>query len=146
MKKSIIIPTVLLSIAVFFLLSFSGKEAAIDLSHYKITEKAYLYHVPTKKESQQVSLLSSTSFFNIFLGKTFIGFKESNVEKFEKVKSDLVATVKIVCEIISVKKDKDDKVVEGNPDKIKTVIDYWKFTKNASNKNPNWFLAEIISK
>ncbi|MDB4121874.1 peptidoglycan-binding protein LysM, partial [Flavobacteriaceae bacterium] len=77
MKKSILIPTVLLSTAVFFLLSFSEKEAAIDLSHYKISEKAYLYHVPTKKESQQVSLLSSTSFFNIFLGKTFIGFKEA---------------------------------------------------------------------
>ena len=77
---------------------------------------------------------------------TFIGVKESSVEKFEKVKNDLIATVKIVCEIISVKKDKDDKVIEGNPDKIKTVTDYWKFTKNASNKNPNWFLAEIISK
>ena len=77
---------------------------------------------------------------------TFIGVKESSVEKFEKIKNDLIATVKIVCEIISVKKDKDDKVIEGNPDKIKTVTDYWKFTKNASNKNPNWFLAEIISK
>jgi predicted lipid-binding transport protein (Tim44 family) len=77
---------------------------------------------------------------------TFIGVKESSVEKFEKVKNDLVATVKIVCEIISVKKDKDDKVIEGSPDKIKTVTDCWKFTKNASNKNPNWFLAEIISK
>ena len=77
MKKSIIIPTVVLSTVMFFLLSFSGKEATTDLSHYKIPEKAYLYHVPTKKESQQVSLLSSTSFFNIFLGKTFIGFKEA---------------------------------------------------------------------
>ena len=77
MKKSIIIPTVVLSTVMFFLLSFSGKETATDLSHYKIPEKAYLYHVPTKKESQQVSLLSSTSFFNIFLGKTFIGFKEA---------------------------------------------------------------------
>ena len=77
---------------------------------------------------------------------TFIGVKESSVEKFEKIKSDLVATVKIVCEIISVKKDKDDNVIEGNPDKIKTVIDHWKFTKNSLSDNPNWFLAEIISK
>jgi predicted lipid-binding transport protein (Tim44 family) len=77
---------------------------------------------------------------------TFIGFKGSNVEKFEKIKSDLVATVKIICEIISVKKDKDGNVIEGNPDRIKTVTDYWKFTKNAASDNPNWFLAEIISK
>ena len=77
---------------------------------------------------------------------TFIGIKESNVEKFEKIKNDLVATVKIVCEIISVKKDKEDNVVEGNADRIKTVTDHWKFTKNALSDNPNWYLAEIISK
>ena len=33
---------------------------------------------------------------------TFIGVKESSVEKFEKVNNDFFATVKIVCEIISV--------------------------------------------
>jgi predicted lipid-binding transport protein (Tim44 family) len=83
---------------------------------------------------------------NIKSELTFIGVKESNVEKFEKIKGDLVATVKIICEIISVKKDKKDLIIEGNPDRIKTVTDYWKFTKEASSDNPNWFLAEIISK
>ena len=77
---------------------------------------------------------------------TFIGMKDKKVEKFEKVKNNFYATVKFVCEIISVKKDSDNKIVEGNPDKIKTVTDYWKFTKNELNKNPNWFLSEIISK
>ena len=68
------------------------------------------------------------------------------MEKFEKNNSELVATVKIVCEIISVKKDKNKIIIEGDPDKIKTVTDYWKFSKSVSSKNPNWFLAEIISK
>ena len=76
---------------------------------------------------------------------TFIGFKESSVEKYEKVKDDLFATVKFVAEVISVKKDKDDKIIEGNPDKIKFVTDVWKFTRNIKNKSPNWYLAEIIS-
>tara|TARA_B100000780_G_scaffold262247_1_gene215239 strand:- start:394 stop:996 length:603 start_codon:yes stop_codon:yes gene_type:complete len=83
---------------------------------------------------------------NIKSELTFIGVKESNIENFEKTKNDFFATVKIVCEIISVKKDKNDSVIEGNPDTIKTVTDYWKFTKNALSDNPNWFLAEIISK
>jgi predicted lipid-binding transport protein (Tim44 family) len=83
---------------------------------------------------------------NIKSELTFIGVKQSNVEKFEKIKNDLFATVKIVCEIISVKKDKEDNIIEGNPDRIKTVTDYWKFTKNALSDNPNWYLAEIISK
>ena len=76
---------------------------------------------------------------------TFIGIKVSSVEKYEKVKDDIFATVKFVAEVISVKKDKDEKIIEGNPDKIKFVTDIWKFTRNIKNKSPNWYLAEIIS-
>ena len=60
---------------------------------------------------------------------TFIGVKQSNLEKYEKVKTNLFATVKFVSEIISVKKDANNKIIEGNPDRIKTVTDHWKFTK-----------------
>ncbi len=77
---------------------------------------------------------------------TFIGVKETSVEKYEKIKDNLFATVKFVAEVISVKKDKDNKIIEGNPDKIKFVTDSWKFTKNINNKSPNWYLSEIISK
>ena len=77
---------------------------------------------------------------------TFIGIKESNVEKYEKIKNELFASVKFVSEVISVKKDKDNNVIEGNPDKIKTVTDYWKFTRNILKKGPNWYLSEIVSK
>ena len=37
---------------------------------------------------------------------TFIGIKESQLEKYEKIKNNLFATVKFVSEIISVKKEK----------------------------------------
>ena len=77
---------------------------------------------------------------------TFIGVKESSLEKYEKNKDNLFATVKFVAEVISVKKDKDDKILEGNPDKIKFVTDSWKFTRNIKQKGPNWYLSEIISK
>ena len=77
---------------------------------------------------------------------TFIGVKESSVEKYEKIKDNLFATVKFVAEVISVKKDKENKIIEGNPDKIKFVTDSWKFTRNVKQKDPNWYLSEIISK
>ena len=83
---------------------------------------------------------------NIKSELTFIGFKESKLEKYEKIKTDFIATVKFVSEIISVKKDSDNKVIEGNSNKIKTVTDYWKFSKKTMSEDPNWFLAEIISK
>ena len=77
---------------------------------------------------------------------TFIGVKKSSLEKYEKIKNEVFASVKFVSEVISVKKDGDDKIVEGNPDKIKQVTDSWKFTRNILNKSPNWYLSEIISK
>ena len=83
---------------------------------------------------------------NIVSEFTFIGVKESSVEKYEKIKNEVFASVKFVSEVISVKKDKDDKIIEGNPDKIKQVIDYWKFTRNILKKGPNWYLSEIVNK
>ena len=77
---------------------------------------------------------------------TFIGVKESSVENYEKIKDNLFATVKFVAEVISVKKDKENKLIEGNPDKIKFVTDSWKFTRNIKQKDLNWYLSEIISK
>ena len=77
---------------------------------------------------------------------TFIGIKESSVEKYDKIKDNLFATVKFVAEVISVKKDKENKIIEGNPDKIKLVTDSWKFTRNIKQKDLNWYLSEIISK
>ena len=77
---------------------------------------------------------------------TFIGVKQSSVEKYERIKNELFASVKFVSEVISVKKDKDGKIIEGNPDKIKQVIDNWKFSKNILKKGPNWYLSEIVGK
>ena len=77
---------------------------------------------------------------------TFIGIKSSVVENFEKTATALFFTVKFVSEIISVKRDKDNKVIEGDPNKIKQVTDYWKFSKNILKKGPNWYLSEIVSK
>jgi len=126
-----------------------GAEIAYEniLTAFAKGEKEKLKKLLTKKvyiNFEQV--IDHRNKENIKSELTFIGVKESKVEKFEKIKNDFFATVKIVCEIISVKKDKTDIVIEGNPDRIKTVTDYWKFTKNVFSKNPNWFLTEIISK
>ena len=82
---------------------------------------------------------------NIQSELTFIGMKQSQLKNMKKLRPIIYATVKFVCEIISVKKDKNDKIIEGNPNKIKTVTDHWKFSKNIFSKNPNWYLCEIIN-
>ena len=76
---------------------------------------------------------------------TFVGTK-STLEKFENKKNNFFATVKFVSEVISVKRDKDNKVIEGNPDKIKVVTDHWKFSKSVLSKNPiGIYLKSLVS-
>ena len=78
-------------------------------------------------------------------------FSESEIE--EKIKNLKSQEVVLKAQIHAggrgkaggVKLLKNDKIIEGNPDKIKFVTDNWKFTKNINNKSPNWYLSEIIS-
>ena len=73
---------------------------------------------------------------------TFVGVKSAEIENFEKKDNIYTFTVNFVSEIITCKKDKNNKIIEGNPDIIKTVKDVWKFSKNMWSSNPNWYLVE----
>ena len=73
---------------------------------------------------------------------TFIGIKSAKINDFEKKDNIYTFTVNFVSEIITCLRDKEDKILEGNPDEIKTVNDTWKFSKNMWSSNPNWILTE----
>jgi len=73
---------------------------------------------------------------------TFVGVKSAEIKNFEKKDNNYTFTVNFVSEIITCKKDKNNNVIEGNPDIIKTVKDVWKFSKNMWSSNPNWYLVE----
>ena len=73
---------------------------------------------------------------------TFIGISSAEVKQHEQNKNMLEVTVEFVSEIISCVKDKDDKVISGNPEKIKKVLDTWKFSKDSRSANPNWLLID----
>ena len=138
--------------------TLEGKDKKDFLRGAEIAYETILSSFATGDLIKLKSLLSSNMFSNfsdaiksrnkegIKSEFTFIGIKESSVEKYEKIKDNLFATVNFVAEVISVKKDKENKIIEGNPDKIKFVTDSWKFTRNIKQKNPNWYLSEIISK
>ena len=73
---------------------------------------------------------------------TFIGLKSSKILEFKKIENIYRVSVNFVSEIITCVKDKNDKVIEGNPDTIKTVNDVWKFSKNMWSQDPTWYLIE----
>ena len=72
---------------------------------------------------------------------TFIGLKSSKIQEFKKIENIYKVTVNFVSEIITCVKDKNNKVIEGNPDTIKTVNDVWKFSKNMWSQDPTWYLV-----
>ena len=77
---------------------------------------------------------------------TFIGLKSSKVLEFKKIENIYKVTVNFVSEIITCVKDKNNQIIEGNPDMIKTVNDVWKFSKNMWSQDPTWYLVETSNK
>ena len=77
---------------------------------------------------------------------TFIGLKSSKVLEFKKIENIYKVTVNFVSEIITCVKDKNNQIIEGNPDIIKTVNDVWKFSKNMWSQDPTWYLVETSNK
>jgi predicted lipid-binding transport protein (Tim44 family) len=123
-----------------------GAEIAYEtiINSFAKGDKKTLKDLLTKEMRENFeSAIEERNKNNIKSELTFIGIKSSVVENFEKTTNALFFTVKFVSEIISVKRDKNNKVVEGDPNKIKTVIDKWKFTRQTSSSSPNWYLAEI---
>jgi len=77
---------------------------------------------------------------------TFIGFKSIKILEFKKIENIYKVTVNFVSEIITCVKDKNNQIIEGNPDNIKTVNDVWRFAKNMWSQNPAWYLVDTSSK
>ena len=73
---------------------------------------------------------------------TFIGINSAEVKNHQQNKNMLEVTIEFVSEIISCVKDKDNKIVSGDPEKIKKVLDTWKFSKDSRSNNPNWLLID----
>ena len=122
-----------------------GAEIAYEtiINSFAKGDKKSLKDLVTKEMNKNFeSAIEERNSKNIKSELTFIGIKSSTIEKFEKTAEALFFTVKFISEIISFKKDKDNNVIEGDPNKIKTVIDRWKFTRKISSMNPNWYLAE----
>ena len=77
---------------------------------------------------------------------TFIGMKSSKILEFKKIENIYKVTVNFVSEIITCVKDKNNQIIEGNTDTIKTANDVWKFSKNMWSQDPTWYLVETSNK
>ena len=115
---------------------FSDSENKLIASKSLLGKKVY--------EQFKEALLDRESKGN-FAEITFIGIKSAAIKTHKKVEDSLEVTVDFVSEIITCIKDKDNKIISGNAEKIKTVYDTWVFSKNINSPNPNWILIDTIT-
>jgi predicted lipid-binding transport protein (Tim44 family) len=73
---------------------------------------------------------------------TFIGINSVNIKEHNQLNNMFEVSVDFVSEIISCVRNKDKKVVSGDPEKIKKVYDTWKFSRDVRSQSPNWLLID----
>jgi len=76
---------------------------------------------------------------------TFIGINSATIKEHKKIDKILNVTVDFVAEVITCVKDKDKKIVSGDPEKIKKIYDTWIFSRDVTSANPNWQLVNILT-
>ena len=73
---------------------------------------------------------------------TFIGINSAEIKDHNQKNELLEVSVNFICEIITCIKDKENKIISGDPQKVKKVNDIWKFSKDIRSNNPNWLLTD----
>jgi predicted lipid-binding transport protein (Tim44 family) len=76
---------------------------------------------------------------------TFIGVNSAKIKEHKKIDKILNVTVDFVSEVITCIKDKDKKVISGDPEKIKKIYDTWVFSRDTTSSNPNWQLVDTLT-
>tara|TARA_B100000900_G_scaffold413210_1_gene436712 strand:- start:152 stop:748 length:597 start_codon:yes stop_codon:yes gene_type:complete len=76
---------------------------------------------------------------------TFIGVNSAIIKEKNKIDKVLNVTVDFVAEVITCIKDKNKKIISGDPEKIKKIYDTWVFSRDLTSTNPNWLLVNILT-
>jgi predicted lipid-binding transport protein (Tim44 family) len=76
---------------------------------------------------------------------TFIGVNSAKIKEHKKINEILNVTVDFVSEVITCIKDKDKKIISGDPEKIKKIYDTWVFSRDIRSTNPNWQLVDTLT-
>ena len=76
---------------------------------------------------------------------TFIGVNSALIKEHKKIGDIINVTVDFIAEVITCIRDKEKKIVSGDPEKIKKIYDTWVFSRDTTSANPNWQLVNILT-
>ena len=74
----------------------------------------------------------------------FGGVRDIRIKDVKLNKKNLEANITMIfqCDITYSIKDKNNKIIEGGPDKVKKQKDVWTFTRKMNSDIPNWYLTK----
>jgi predicted lipid-binding transport protein (Tim44 family) len=67
--------------------------------------------------------------------------KKSKLEQASLAGSKASLAVRFAADVISVRKDRDGSVLEGDEKAIREISDFWVFERDMTSRNPNWKLV-----
>jgi predicted lipid-binding transport protein (Tim44 family) len=76
---------------------------------------------------------------------TFIGVNSASIKEHKKIDKILQVTVDFVSDVITCIKDKEKKIISGDPEKIKKIYDTWIFSRDTQSNNLNWQLVNTLT-
>ena len=76
---------------------------------------------------------------------TFIGINSAIIKEHKNIGKILNVTVDFIAEVITCIKDKNKKIISGDPEKIKKIYDTWVFSRDTTSANPNWQLVNTLT-
>ena len=76
---------------------------------------------------------------------TFIGINSAIIKDHKKNNNILTVTVDFVSESITCIRDKEKKIISGNPEKIKKIYDTWVFSRDIKIKQPELAASRYIN-
>jgi predicted lipid-binding transport protein (Tim44 family) len=79
------------------------------------------------------------------LTTTLVGIREAEIVDAGLEGKTAQVTVKFVSEQINVTRDREGRVVDGDPSAVATVTDIWTFARNTASRDPNWVLVATRS-
>lgn len=79
------------------------------------------------------------------LEDTLVDIKAAEIVEAYLESRHATVTVKFVTEQVNVTRDENGDVVDGNPNAIITVTDFWTFSRDTGSKDPNWMLVATRS-
>lgn len=72
---------------------------------------------------------------------TFIGLDKSDIVEAELADQIAQITMRFKSQLISVTKDSDGRVIDGDPTEVTEMTDIWTFARDVSSGDPNWKLV-----